>query len=384
MIGAQPGRKSPEKKEEVTMKKFFSVLLILCLCLTLLAACGTTAAPETPDAGNTSEEIPTLVVANWKGYGADEPFGAARFEELYNCKVEFVYFNSLEELNTMLLTGGVGNIDVAMPSTVYVQIFREAGLLEPVDTAKIPCYGDLMEAYLNLPEATGENGEVYALPWTWGTTSLGYNPDKVTGDIHSWDVLYSDEYAGKVAFFDDYVTAIMTSAIHLGMDPSQPDTLDMDAIQADLTALKANVRTYWASYDDYLAPYTAGEIVIGNMWAGTATQLLNSGTPCNYVYPDEGTVGYVDMWCIIKDTKNYDLACKWLDFMTGEDFQYNFATVEGNAHNTVNNKVYSKLTDEQKALVWALEVPSRVYMQPVLSAEQQTAWLDVWNAVKAA
>lgn len=131
-------------------------------------------------------------------------------------------------------------------------------------------------------------------------------------------------------------------------------------------------------------PYTAGEIVIGNMWAGTATQLLNSGTPCNYVYPDEGTVGYVDMWCIIKDTKNYDLACKWLDFMTGEDFQYNFATVEGNAHNTVNNKVYSKLTDEQKALVWALEVPSRVYMQPVLTAEQQTAWLDVWNAVKAA
>lgn len=367
------------------MKKFFSVLLILCLCLTLLAACGTTAAPETPDAGNTSpEETPTLVVANWKGYGADEPFGAARFEELYNCKVEFVYFNSLEELNTMLLTGGVGNIDVAMPSTVYVQIFREAGLLEPVDTAKIPCYGDLMESYLNLPEATGENGEVYALPWTWGTTSLGYNPDKVTGDIRSWDVLYSDEYAGKVAFFDDYVTAIMTSAIHLGMDPSQPDTLDMDAIQADLTALKANVRTYWASYDDYLAPYTAGEIVIGNMWAGTATQLLNSGTPCDYVYPDEGTVGYVDMWCIIKDTKNYDLACKWLDFMTGEDFQYNFATVEGNAHNTVNNKVYSKLTDEQKALVWALEVPSRVYMQPVLTAEQQTAWLDVWNAVKAA
>ena len=93
------------------MKKFFSVSLILCLCLTLLAACGTTAAPETPAAGNTSpEEVPTLVVANWKGYGADEPFGAARFEELYNCKVEFVYFNSLEELNTMLLTGGVGNI----------------------------------------------------------------------------------------------------------------------------------------------------------------------------------------------------------------------------------------------------------------------------------
>ena len=73
----------------------------------------------------------------------------------------------------------------------------------------------------------------------------------------------------------------------------------------------------------------------------------------------EGTVGYADMWCIIKDTKNYDLACKWLDFMTGGEFQYNFATVEGNAHNTVNNNVCSKPTDEQKALVWALEFPSR-------------------------
>ena len=74
---------------------------------------------------------------------------------------------------------------------------------------------------------------------------------------------------------------------------------------------------------------------------------------------------------------------KLLYFMCGEEFQYNFATVEGNAHNTVNNKVYEQLTDDQKAAVWALETPSKVYMQPVLTPEQQNDWLEVWNEVKA-
>jgi len=383
------------------MKKIISSMLILCTSLSLLAGCGKRETPsetEVPPAAEDtsgreteveinveteSGEIPTLVVANWKGYGADEEFGAPRFEELYNCKVEFVYFNSVEELYTMLQTGGIGNIDVALPSTVYTQTFRESGMLEPVDTSKVPCYGDLMEAYLNLPEATGEGGEVYALPWTWGTTSLGYNPEAVTEEVTTWDILYGDAHKGKIAFFDDYVTALMTSAIHTGQNPSDPDNLDLQVIKEDLLALKENVCTYWASYDDYLNPYTSGEVVIGNMWAGTATQLKNSGTPCNYIYPVEGTVGYVDMWCIIKDTDCYDLACKWLDFMCGEEFQYNFATVEGNAHNTVNNKVYEKLTDEQKAALWALEIPSKVYMQPVLTPEQQNDWLEVWNEVKA-
>ena len=256
------------------MKKIISSMLILCTSLSLLAGCGKRETPsetEVPPAAEDtsgreteveinveteSGEIPTLVVANWKGYGADEEFGAPRFEELYNCKVEFVYFNSVEELYTMLQTGGIGNIDVALPSTVYTQTFRESGMLEPVDTSKVPCYGDLMEAYLNLPEATGEGGEVYALPWTWGTTSLGYNPEAVTEEVTTWDILYGDAHKGKIAFFDDYVTALMTSAIHTGQNPSDPDNLDLQVIKEDLLALKENVCTYWASYDDYLNPYT--------------------------------------------------------------------------------------------------------------------------------
>lgn len=335
------------------------------------------------ETASVSGDTPTLVVANWKGYGSDEEFAAEAFEELYGCKVVHQYFTSLEEMMTMLQTGGMGKIDVVLPSTVYVDAAKEAGLLETIDTTKLTSYGDLISDYVNLPEAVDDDGNVYAVPWTWGTTSLGYNPEIVTEEVDSWSVLWDDKYAGKVAFFDDYVTAVMTGAIYAGENPSEPDSLDLDKVETALKDLKSNTKLFWASYDDYLNPYKSNEIVIGNMWAGIATSLKNENEPVEFVYPSEGTVGYVDMWCIVKDTKNYDLACKWLDFMIGEDFQYNYATVEGNAHNTVNQKVLDSLTDEQKEVLWSLELPEKIYMQPVLTETQQTEWLEVWNRVKA-
>lgn len=366
------------------MKKSHLIWLAVCLSMALvLAGCGKEAAvgSGSPSASQDENEIPTLVVANWKGYGSDEDYAAPVFEEMYNCKVVHQYFNSLEEMMTMLRTGGVGEIDVIMPSTVYVQAARDAGFLEPIDTDKITAYDDLIPAYRDLPEAVGEDGTVYAVPWTWGVTSLGYNPDRVDEEILHWSSLWDEKYKGKVAFFDDYNTAIMTAAIYLGEDPRNPD---LDKVKEALIELKENTRTYWASYDDYLNPYKSGEIVIGNMWAGTATQLANEGEAVKFISPEEGTVGYVDMWCIVKDTKNYDLACKWLDFMVGEQFQTEFATVKGNAHNTVNQVVEDKLTDEQKAVLWIYpEPPKKIYMQPTQTPEEQAAWLEVWNEVKA-
>lgn len=363
-------------------KKILALVLVLSFGILPLAGCGGESSSEESTGSSSSAEVPTLVVANWQGYGSDEEFGADRFEELYNCKVEHVYFTSLEELMTTIQTGGMGEIDVALPSNSYLQIFREAGLLEEVDTSKITCYDDLLEDYVGLSYAE-EGGKVYGIPWTWGTTSLGYNPEYITEDLNSWDALWDEKYQGKVAFFDDYVTAIMTGAIHNGMDASDPASIDLDVVKEDLINLKQNIRTYWASYDDYLNPYSSGDVTLGNMWAGTATSLINEGSSVKFVSPPEGTVGYVDYWAIIKGTKNYDLACKWLDFMAGEEFQTNFATVEGNAHNTVNKVVYDKLTQEQKEVLWCDPLPEKIYMQPALTDEQKNEWLQVWNDVKA-
>ena len=69
-----------------------------------------------------------------------------------------------------------------------------------------------------------ENGNIIGVPWVWGTTSLFYNADVITDEITSWSALWNPQYAGKVAFENEYDAAIRTAAMYTGEDPRNPDT----------------------------------------------------------------------------------------------------------------------------------------------------------------
>lgn len=356
---------------------------------TMLLGCSST--KDSTDQGDTKEsdeaanedngEVPVLTVLNWKGYGSDADYGAEAFEELYNCKVEHVYFTSLEEMLTMLRTGGLGKIDVLLPNSNYLLQAIKEKLIQPIDIDQLENYSDLMENLRNFEDANDSEGNVYGVPWAWGTTSLGYNTELVKDEIDSWADLWDDQYAGKVAYFDDYNTAILTAALYLGEeDPYHPD---LGKIKEALLDLKENTRTYWSSYDDYLKPFGAEEIVIGNMWVGLASQMVRSGDPVNYVYPKEGTIGWSDFWAIAQDAPHYDLALKWVDFMSGQQFQTDFVNDPYGACPS-NTSVLDALSDEQKKNLFIYpEPPSDLVMQASQDEETRQAWLELWNEVKS-
>jgi len=105
------------------MKKIISLLIVVMLISTMLIGCSTgepqnePAPDEESSVESGEEEVKTLTVLNWKGYGSDADYSVGVFEEMYNCKVEHVYFTSLEEMLTMLRTGGLGTIDVLLPNS---------------------------------------------------------------------------------------------------------------------------------------------------------------------------------------------------------------------------------------------------------------------------
>ena len=321
------------------------------------------------------------MVANWKGYGSDSSYGAKAFEEKYNCKVVHQYFTSLEEMVTMLKQGGMGKIDVILPNSQYMKVVMDQGLVQKVDVSLISSFDDLRPDLRDYSDAMDADGNYYAMPWTWGTTSLGYNPKAYAEPITSWKALWDPANKGKVGIFDEYYSAILVA----GLDSGQEDIYNpnRDESKKALTDLKNNTRTFWASYDEFLKPYMAQEITIGNMWAGTASQLLSAGEAVAYIYPEEGTIAWADYWAIVKDAPNYDLAVKWLDFMTAEEFQTAFATDE-NAHSPVNEKVAEQLTDEQKKILWMYpEGPEKIFMQKAEDPKQRSEWLEIWNEIKS-
>jgi spermidine/putrescine transport system substrate-binding protein len=81
-------------------------------------------------------------VLNWKGYGTDEPWAMEAFEKATGNKVVNDYFNSEQEMLTKLRTNP-GVYDVVMINAAFNDQATSEGLIQPIDTAKIPNYADI-------------------------------------------------------------------------------------------------------------------------------------------------------------------------------------------------------------------------------------------------
>ncbi len=356
---------------------FLAIVAILGLGL-LFTGCGTAGKQD-----QTSSQAPkTFVVANWKGYGSDQSYAVQTFEKKYNVKVVHQYFNSEEELLNMLRTGGVGKIDVVLPNLAYVQPAVNEGLIQPIDTSKLTNFQYLYKKLQNLPDVKGKDGQTYAVPWVWGTTSLAYNNKIIANKLDSWAALWDPQYKGKIAFFDDPTTAIMTAALYLGEDPYNPD---LSKVKQALLQQKKLVKTYWSSADDWTKLFTSNEIVVGNAWFGLSRLQISNGDPLTYVYPKEGAIGWVDNWAIVSNSPNKDLAYKWIDFMISEEFQKQYyedpkaeapAIANEKAVNDLDPKIKNAMPIDPKML-------DSLVMQGNLPTDTLKKWTALWEEVKA-
>ncbi|MBT9258658.1 MAG: extracellular solute-binding protein [Clostridiales bacterium] len=324
---------------------------------------------------------PRLVVANWKDYGSDLPWAVEAFEKKTGVKVVHQYFNSEEELLAMVREGGIGKIDVILPNLAYVQPALRDDLLQPLDLQSLSHIKEIYPELLDLPDLQ-KDGRPYCVPWMWGSTSLAYNTEKVSGPVDSWSLLWDPQMRGKVGFFDDAPTAIMTAALYLGEDPYDPP---LDRVKEALLDLKKNVKLYWSSADDWLKAFHTGAITAGNLWSGLAGTQMAQGDPIAFVIPKEGSVGWLDCWAIVKGTAHEDLAYQWIDYMISTDFQVRWAKdpersspapANRTAHEMLPQEVARRIQSDPEAL-------GHLFMQRDIPPETLQRWIELWQEVKA-
>ncbi|MGH6930526.1 MAG: extracellular solute-binding protein, partial [Dongiaceae bacterium] len=84
----------------------------------------------------------------------------------------------------------------------YLPLMAEQGMLEPIDASRIANFGDLIPQFTS-QEAIRYDGQLFGLPWTWGSLPIMYDPAVVTSPPTSWFDVMKPEYKGKVAMVDD-------------------------------------------------------------------------------------------------------------------------------------------------------------------------------------
>ena len=289
----------------------------------LLAACGDKQPQDTTAAATGPSKV--LSVYNWADYVA--PATIADFEARTGIKVTYDVFDSADMLATKLLTGGSG-YDVVVPNGGTTYRLGQNGAFQKLDKSRLKNLGNL-DPHIMQIVAANDPGNQYAIPYLWGTTGIGYNPDLVekalgTRTIDSLAAVFDPALASKlrkcgITMLDSAVDMYQVALVYLGRDPNSQRPEDIAAAERALTAVRPYIRYYHSSR--YVSDLATGEVCISIGWSGAIQQAraagaqLESPVHVEYVIPKEGAPVWFDMVAIPRDAPNVDAAYAFLDYL---------------------------------------------------------------------
>jgi putrescine transport system substrate-binding protein len=289
----------------------------------LLAACGGKQPQDTTATATSPSKV--LSVYNWADYVA--PATIADFEARTGIKVSYDVFDSADMLATKLLTGGSG-YDVVVPNGGTTYRLGQNGAFQKLDKSRLKNLGNL-DPHIMQIVAANDPGNQYAIPYLWGTTGIGYNPDLVekalgTRTIDSLAAVFDPAIASKlmkcgITMLDSAVDMYSIAYIYLGLDANSHRPEDVAAAERALRAVRPYIRYYNSSR--YVADLATGEVCISIGWSGAVQQArvvgaqLEYPVQVEYVIPKEGAPVWFDMVAIPVDAPNVDNAYAFLDYL---------------------------------------------------------------------
>ena len=297
----------------------FVMLLSLC-------ACGAHEQPPAAVSATASayDAEKVLNVYSWAEYIA--PDTVANFEKDTGIEVHYDTFDNNEVLETKLLTGHT-NYDVVLPSEHFFDRQLQAGVYRKLDKAALPNLANA-DPEIMRRLAIHDPGNLYAIPYMWTTTGLGFNVDQVHARLgpnitDSWSLLFDPQNAAKlkdcgVAITDSPLDVFESAIIYLGKDPNRHDLADVAAASQLLLKIRPYVRYISA---DLIGPMANGSVCLALAWSGDVESARNRArensttTRIDYFVPREGALMTLDMMGIPADAPHPRNALAWMNYL---------------------------------------------------------------------
>lgn len=248
-------------------------------------------------------------VYNWGEY--IDPDVIDLFEETYQIKVNYQTYTDNEYMYSKV-SSGTTNFDVICPSDYMIQKLIQEDLITPLDYTKIPNYTNIDEQYYEASE-TFDPGNLYSVPYCWGTLGILYNKKLVDEPITSWSVLFDEKYKNNIVMIDSIRDAYAVALKLLGYDLNTTDKNEITAATILMQQQHELVQCY--AIDQVRDIMINGSAALGVIYSGEAIYTKSENDDLEYVVPEEGSNVWIDSWVMLKDSKNKENALKWIDFM---------------------------------------------------------------------
>lgn len=242
----------------------------------------------------------TLSYFTWGGY--DAPAFRKPYTDKYGPGPRFTFFSATDEAFTKLNAGF--RADVAHPCIHDVKKWKDAGLLQPIDTSRVASWNDLLPPLRDAP-ALRIDGKQWLVPWEWGASSVIYRTDKVRLKEQSFQVLLDPKYKGKVTIPDAFDEIYQLAAVLAGVPkPLALRETDYPVVERTFRALRDSARFIWTDPAQVDQAMASGEIELALGWPNSFRNLRRQGVPVEFMrQPKEKLLTWLCGFAYLKTAK---------------------------------------------------------------------------------
>lgn len=238
-------------------------------------------------------------------------------------------------LNVLIAGGGTRIYDVVNIVGGMQKPLVDNGLIEPIDTGRIPNWERNTYIREFLAPRTpgfafiGYQGKVYGVPTVLQGDSFAYLPD-ATGPLTSYGALFDPKWRGYVALEDNFTTTGQKTALYLKRNnlAAIKDPADMTPAEIRTTVdfliekkREGQFRVIWSSFEQAVNLLVRREVYVMDAWEPMVFAAQRKGVNAAYAVPKEGFLLWAMAAYIPKNPKRppeqTQVAYALLDFMLG-------------------------------------------------------------------
>jgi len=289
----------------------------------------------------------------WPGY--EEKPVVEEFEQKNDCKVEFKTYIGGEQMLQFFAQSPKGTFDAIISDAEYVQKLTAQKALDPLKATDFPNLADYHPKYRDFPPLRAPDGKIWAVPTRFSFYGLSYNTKYMSEDeAKTWNSLFLPKYKGKVALFDWYLPNMSNASLAVSPNNQAPyDISDaqLAKVKEWLFKLRPQISVF-SEQNQGLVNALINEDAWVTPTGDMEITLIGAGHK-NFAstVPDEGSIRWSEAAALCADSKNKDLAQKWIEYMSGPRVQSELVYTKGFKARAPNMKVTKFWNEEQTKLM---------------------------------
>lgn len=334
LVNVSPDTESPGSKKTVSVRRqkfarvFLHKMLPACIIVSIIGSGIYYASKETAASSN------QVIVYNWGEY--IDPDIIDMFKEETGIDVVYEEYETNEIMYPKVQSGAIA-YDLVFPSDYMVQRMIQNDLLAEIDYDNIPNLQNIGDIYMKQSEQF-DPGNLYSVPYLWGTVGILYNSTMVDEPVNSWGILWDEKYADNILMQDSVRDAFGITLKYLGYSLNSTDLDELEAAKTLLIEQKPLVQAYVV--DQVRDKMIGGEAALAVIYSGEAIYAQNENPDLEYVIPDEGSNMWIDSMVIPKNAEHKENAEAFINFLCRADIaKMNFDYITYSIPNTAGREL---------------------------------------------